>query len=66
MTELLRVQKRYENPENSMEAFILAGVHATLKAREAENHSLRCSQTNADAPDYKGSWFAPHEICSNP
>ena len=46
MTELLRVQKRYENPENSMEAFILAGVHATLKAREAENHSLHCSPSS--------------------
>jgi len=41
MTELLRVQKRYENPENSMEAYILYGVHAALKAREAEHLALR-------------------------
>ena len=41
MTDLLRVQKRYENPENSMQAYILYGVHAALKAREAEHLALR-------------------------
>lgn len=40
IAKLIKMQKIYEKPANSMEAFILYAINAELKARDAEHAQM--------------------------
>jgi hypothetical protein len=50
VTELLRVQRRYQSPSSSMEAFILHGANAALKEREHEHLVVRGIASSPESP----------------